>query len=372
MSDEELLLQEHPLKKRRLNDTHEEIAFDIEKPIIPQLNTLYDERDLRIFLREEDHKYFLDGERQRMVGANECIDALWLSPFDQEKMLCNMTVDIRHKLYGTANTDLCKIKAEEPMRLGTSLHHAIEQHIKQECRETCETLLWKRLPEWEQFLQAKAQLEKEGWHFVRSEWVVFDEELQLAGSIDALMARVTTQHTLEFMIVDFKRAKPLVKETRNPDASRRMGRNAASDFCHSFRAQGGYWSYVGSCRYHLQLAIYAGILKRAYPTVGAHLTRSILLRFCDPEKNNRGEFSKSPAVPEIIPLPISDEFIDILFAERKELLALHLKIDNARTSIMCVPDVKRYHELTSTDGMPLDDFQLLRLAMSINAGGFLP
>ncbi len=356
-------------RKRKQSEIESPSENKRESPfdIAVRLDVLYRDRDVRLYLREADHKYLVDDKRALLMGANECIDALWLPPYGAEKRLLAMTAEQRRQSwYGTSNLDICRHKMNEPAQLGTSLHFAIEQHLKQQWPRAAASLLWQRLPEWQQFLQTEAQLAKEGWHFVRSEWAVFDEEIQLAGSIDALMVRIRDK--VEFMIVDFKRTGPLKQEPREAKI-KHMGRNAASDICHTFRdAKGSEW-HISFARYQLALCIYAGILQRCYPDVGARLTRMILLRYQDPAHKSQ-QWERAPPVPETILVPIDQPLIDSLFADRKQLLDLQIKIRDAPTSLMSVPDVKRYHELISTDGMPLNDFDIIQKTMSINAGTF--
>jgi ATP-dependent exoDNAse (exonuclease V) beta subunit len=89
------------------------------------------------------------------------------------------------------------------------------------------------------------------WEPWRSEWRVFDEELDLAGSID-FVVRTKDQETGEyvFLILDWKRAKELADSSFN---GRERGYAPLQDLQH-----------CNSVHYSLQLNTYKYMLEKNY------------------------------------------------------------------------------------------------------------
>ena len=121
----------------------------------------------------------------------------------------------------------------------------------------------------------------------RTEWLVYYEELHLSGSID--MVYENADGTLS--IYDWKRAKEIAK--RDDNQWQRFSTTAAIDHI----PDTNFWHYA------LQLNIYRTILERKY---GKKVTRLALVRL-------------HPDAPdyELIPVPLLDGDMDVLFAERR-------------------------------------------------------
>jgi len=125
----------------------------------------------------------------------------------------------------------------------------------------------------------------------RTEWMIYDEELCLAGSID--MVYENPDGTL--MIYDWKRAKEIVK------ASAFM--KYATRDCISHIPDTNFWHYA------LQLNTYKAILEKNY---GKTVTKLALVCL-HPSKRNF----------EVMPVPILREEISALFALRMNILSVH-------------------------------------------------
>jgi hypothetical protein len=122
----------------------------------------------------------------------------------------------------------------------------------------------------------------------RTEWMIYHEELRLAGSID--MVYENDDGTL--MIYDWKRAKEITKATA-------FMQYAITD-CISHLPDTNFWHYA------LQLNTYKAILEQKYGKVVVKLALVCL----HPTKKNF----------EVIPLPILSNEINSLFELRREQL----------------------------------------------------
>ena len=124
----------------------------------------------------------------------------------------------------------------------------------------------------------------------RTEWLIFDEELRLAGSID--MVFITPDGSLE--IYDWKRSKEIIKTNKwnkwmnNPIISHLPDTN--------------YWHYS------LQLNVYKAILMRKYG-----VTVKNLYLVCLHPNNNNGNYIR-------IPVPNLQNEVKSLFLERITML----------------------------------------------------
>jgi hypothetical protein len=124
----------------------------------------------------------------------------------------------------------------------------------------------------------------------RTEWMIYHEELRLAGSID--MVYENLDGTL--MIYDWKRAKDIVKATA-------FMKYAVTE-CISHLPDTNFWHYA------LQLNTYKAILEEKY---GKVVTRLALVCLHPTKKNY-----------EVIILPVLTQEIKDLFALRREELTL--------------------------------------------------
>jgi len=181
---------------------------------------------------------------------------------------------------------------------GTNLHEQIEHFMNNNVLEpgyTHKQLLehYKSLedsvvrgPEWQFFL--KFVEDHPSFKPYRTEWMIFDEDVKLAGSID--MVYENPDGTLS--IYDWKRAKEITKDNNwnkfalNPIIGQMPDTN--------------YWHYS------LQLNTYKHILERKY---GKKVTNLCLVRIHPdhPEQTY-----------ELLPVPILTKEMDTLFAELKK------------------------------------------------------
>jgi hypothetical protein len=125
----------------------------------------------------------------------------------------------------------------------------------------------------------------------RTEWIVYHEELKLAGSIDMLFEN--PDGTLE--IYDWKRSKEIVKNNRFNKWSKTS--------CISHLPDTNFWHYS------LQLNVYKAIIEEKY---GKRVTGMYLV--CLHPNNNNGNYQRIK-VPEL-----KDEMNDLFNMRRDELI----------------------------------------------------
>lgn len=167
--------------------------------------------------------------------------------------------------------------------LGTTMHFHIECFMNEEleyddgspCLYTHADLLEvyeeipDKTPEWEYFLK----FVKDFSHLkpYRTEWMIFDEELKLAGSIDM----VYQNEDGSLSIYDWKRSKEISKFN--------YFKEYATTECINHLPNTNYWHYS------LQLNTYKGILERKY---NKKVTDLYLVRLHPNNKNNTYDLIK--------------------------------------------------------------------------------
>jgi hypothetical protein len=210
-------------------------------------------RDDRIQFNEEEHSYAIDGVKK---GWSSCTQFLhhFFGHFDPDATIAKMMRSpnwIKSKYYGkTAET----IKAEwaasgaEASGAGTRMHLDIEHYynsseLSVDSMKRDDDWVPNASPEWEMFMayQTKVGSKMTPW---RTEWLVFNEEFKLAGSIDMLYKKPSGKYA----IYDWKRAKEIKTENRY--------QSGLGPIMHL--PDTNYWHYS------LQLNVYRMILKQKY------------------------------------------------------------------------------------------------------------
>jgi hypothetical protein len=196
------------------------------------------ERDAFIAFEAGPHKYTCKGETNYMSVTTW--NHTHFSPFDADAIIKKMRLDKPSSPYYGQTPE--KIKAgwekgrDEAAQLGTELHAAIEQYWlggeKGQVRVS---------PHFDAFVAAHPQLKP-----YRAEWMIFDEDVRLAGSIDFVCENPDGTLT----IYDWKRCKE-IKKTNG------FGTFARTE-CIDHLPDTNYWHYA------LQLNTYKTILERKY------------------------------------------------------------------------------------------------------------
>ena len=202
------------------------------------LNLDKHERDERIVFEELPHIYYVDG-----VEYDTSVTSFvhrFFEQFDPIKVI-NKYYDIwqsnpNSPYFGLEPEDIMRMwedNRDEASSQGTRMHKSIEKFYRGEVVEDSS-------PEFNQFLSFYE--DNKDLIPLRQEWMVFDEDLEIAGSIDALF-----QDGEEYVIFDWKRSKAIKEQSRD------MGYYPVSHLPNA-----NFWHYS------LQLNIYRYILEKRY------------------------------------------------------------------------------------------------------------
>lgn len=199
------------------------------------------ERDSRISFDEEPHIYYVDGIPYDISVTGFIKE--FTHEFNEDEVINKYynkwQSNKNHKYYNLSMKqikNLWKKNREEASSLGSILHKDIELFYNG-------IDIINHSKEFALFLNFFNKTKK--YVAYRTEWQVFDEEYQLAGSIDMCFIDKND----EIMIIDWKRSKEIRKET---DFSRKM-KNPISHI-----EDTNYWHYA------LQLNLYKYILEKNY------------------------------------------------------------------------------------------------------------
>jgi len=232
-------------------------------------------KDERIQFNEEEHSYAIDGSK---LGWSSCTQFIhnFFGHFDPDTVIPKMMRGpnwIKHPLYGKTKEEIKAIWAAsgaEASTAGTRMHLDIEYFYNSShfqdlwlekkkantlaiakadfdksvaCMKADDNWTPNESPEWNMF---KAYQEKIGSKMIpfRTEWLVFNEDIKVAGSIDMLYMKSDGKYA----IYDWKRAKDIKMENKY-----QAGLGPLSHLPDS-----NYWIYS------MQLNVYRMILKLKY------------------------------------------------------------------------------------------------------------
>lgn len=248
-------------------------------------------RDANITFEEAEHIYTINGERGTYMSCTTWNHAHF-GHFDADAVIGNIVRkweyrnDPKYKYYGMTPeqikqswNDNCKAASTA----GTKMHFDIECYYNNLSVEN-ESIEFQYF---RNFLADWPQLEA-----YRTEWMVYDEEHKLCGSIDMVFR---DKETGVFHIYDWKRAREITDKS--------FGGKCAKTECISHLPDSNYWHYA------LQLNTYKHILERNY---GIKIEGDLCLIVLHP--NNEGENYIR------IKLPVLSKEIDDLFEFRRNML----------------------------------------------------
>jgi len=200
-------------------------------------------RDKRITFEEEGHKYTIEGIAKAPTSVTTLIHHNF-PVFDADLVITKMMRSNnwpKSKYYGKTRE---QIKAEwngtEAANLGTLMHADIERFLNKEQvlnPDSIEFSYFKAF--WQEF-----QNDHPGFYPYRTEWLVYDEDNGIAGSIDCVLSNSDGQ----LIILDWKRSKE-IKMSNNFEKG--LGPFSHLDHCN-------FWHYS------LQLNIYRHMLETKY------------------------------------------------------------------------------------------------------------
>ena len=198
-------------------------------------------RDNRIDFDEVNHVYFIDGIPYELSVTG--FIKSFFEEFDSESVImknyAKWQSDKKSKYYGLSVDDIKKSwqkNAENASNKGTKLHKDIEAFYND--IEVCNNSV-----EFNFFLRLNDRL-KDKFKAYRTEWIIFDEEIKLAGSVDMCYE----DKEGNYYLFDWKRSKQIIKENNY-----RKGKYPLNHIDDT-----NYW------RYALQLNIYKYILEKNY------------------------------------------------------------------------------------------------------------
>lgn len=242
------------------------------------------ERDADITFLPGPHKYTIKGQDHTDYTSVTKWNHSHFAEFDADAIIVNMMKGKnwpKSKYFGQTPE---QIKAgwnqngEEAAAAGTQMHYQIECYYNGIAADLAsEPSL--EYTYFQNFIKACPDLKP-----YRTEWMIYHEEMRLAGSID--MVYENPDGTL--MIYDWKRAKDIVKTT--------SFMKYAQTECISHLPDTNFWHYA------LQLNTYKTILEQKY---GKKVTKLALVCLHPTKKNF-----------EVIPLPLLTEEMEALFALR--------------------------------------------------------
>ena len=222
-----------------------------EKVVTPK-NKNSHPRDALIEFDAGPHKYTCDGE------AGYTSVTTWnhthFKQFDADaiitKMMSNKNKWLLSPYYGRTREEIKEMwdkNRDEAAQLGTDMHYAIEQYYLNIINaDEGADVLSANLPEkFLKFVNDFPELKP-----YRSEWMIFDEDVRLAGSIDMVFKASADDDDDELYIYDWKRCKDIKKTSPFNEFSH-------TD-CISHLPDTNYWHYA------LQLNTYKAILESKY------------------------------------------------------------------------------------------------------------
>lgn len=203
-------------------------------------NKHLDERDKSVSLDEETHIYTINDETD-YISTTTWIHSHF-SEFDSDKIITNMMNGKnwkKSKYYGKSREeikDMWEANGREAAEAGTKLHLDIEKfYNKLEVNNDS--------VEYKQFKKYNSENTHNPY---RTEWLIWDEEHKIAGSVD--MVYQNKDGSLE--IWDWKRSKQITKN--------KIFETYAKTECINHLPDSNYWHYA------LQLNLYKSILERKY------------------------------------------------------------------------------------------------------------
>jgi len=248
------------------------------------------ERDQYATLDEATHIYNIKGETDYM-SMTTFIHNLF-SKFDENKIIDTMMASKKwptNKYFGQTKQeikDMWEKNKVEASTAGTKMHYDIECFYNDINNPPQNDSI-----EFKYFMNFHTDF-KDHLEPYRTEWIVYDEDIKIAGSIDMIFKKTSTNEILE--IYDWKRCKEIVKSTN----FNKWSTNELIDHI----PDTNYWHYS------LQLNGYKYILNKNY---NKQITDLYLVCLHPDNEHKNGNYIR-------IKVPDMQEEIHQLFEERKQ------------------------------------------------------
>jgi hypothetical protein len=251
-------------------------------------------RDARIAFREEDHSYAIDGDRSGWISCTTFIGTFY-EHFNPDAVITKMMASSRwtsSPYYGKTREQIkaqWSASGEEASTAGTRMHLDIEHFNNADPVGNLAGDDWKPQEgvEWNYFLSYdRRHRVARGFVPYRTEWLVFKEDIKLAGSIDMVYKK--PDGTLA--IYDWKRAKEIKYENKYQKMYTPLNHLPDTNYWH----------------YSLQLNIYRRILQEHYDVIVSELALVVL------HPNNTSY--------QVVRLNMMDDEVEAMFATRRAAL----------------------------------------------------
>lgn len=221
-------------------------------------------RDSAISFRDEGHVYTIDGLEGHPISVTTVIHKFF--PEFEEDLVIDKMMHSKNwpnsKYYGMTRDEIKKQWEDirnEASHAGTAMHKAIEDFLNRpDDEQTAVVQLYADIaqvhssvpdtPEFCHFLTFWSDLlASTTYRPYRTEWLVYDKDRRLAGSIDLILHDPTTD-SRRIIILDWKRSKEI-------------------KFFDSFEKGRTIWRHLDNCNwnhYRLQLNMYRHLLETFY------------------------------------------------------------------------------------------------------------
>jgi len=168
-------------------------------------------RDDNITFKEENHEYTITGLDRKPTSVTTLIHH-YFPEFDPDSVIKKMMSSrnwTQSKYYGRTVESIkeeWRLNGENASGLGTIMHRSIEQFLNDEPPDSPDTKEFGMfLQFWNNLLSTYPTLRP-----YRTEWLVYDETIGLAGSIDCVL----TDDNGNVVIIDWKRSKEIKTSNR--------------------------------------------------------------------------------------------------------------------------------------------------------------
>ena len=246
------------------------------------------ERDAHIAFEASSHVYTIHGEKDKKYTSVTTWNHNHFAHFDADAIITNMMSSknwSKSQYYGKTREEIKALwdkNRDEAAEAGTKMHYDIECYYNSPIKAHNENNSIE-YTYFKEFLEKTQNLKP-----YRTEWMIYHEELLLAGSVD--MVFENPDGTL--MIYDWKRAKEIKKSDPFMKYARTEKINHLPDT--------NFWHYA------LQLNTYKAIIEEKY---GKKVTNLCLVCL---HPNNKNKSFQIIAVPDL------QKEIKDLFSERKK------------------------------------------------------
>lgn len=201
------------------------------------------ERDHDLEFKEETHTYTYKAKK-KFISVTTLIHEFF-PKFDADKIIANMMNSVKWKdspYFGMTTNDI-KAKwdknRDEAAGLGTKMHKQIEDYLNDGSLPDTPSVEFQYFYNfWQIFMK-----DNPDWKPYRTEWMVFDEDKTLAGSIDCVLS-----NGKELILFDWKRSKDIKLDNKYSKGIGPFQGLPDCNFCH----------------YCIQLNCYRHILETKY------------------------------------------------------------------------------------------------------------